>query len=490
MKNALLLFILAVSFNLCHSQYTVITLNEAIEISLQNALELQEIDLQLTDNELAEILRREQLKPTLAFSAALPSLSRSIEARALPDGRDAFVNRSTMYNRMGLNFEYTVPSTNSVIFGSSSIERLDILRTNSLPYSRNYFFTPLRVGIEHSFFRFNENQWNKEKIQLQNKTLILDKAYRREIIITEVIQLYLEGYQLQQEIGITDKTIFDTDSIYEINKKLYDIGVIGKIELLRLDQEKSRLNDLITDLQGRFRQQMIALNKYLQFESPSEIYNMKLEEPFRQLPDALVMESVVNIFLQNDYVRHLNFETLRNYETELERTIQSRDIRISFSASAGANNADSELSRLIAGMQDQESLGLSLYVPLTSAKTRKTEQEIALNNLQRAKLEQRKERLISENNVQRLVDSYNQYQIQIQQIQERKKNAQQIYDLAVTEYLNGTLSLSDLFISNNNLTSYELSYNNLLSALLNTYFEIRAICMYDFVEDKSLIMSI
>lgn len=466
-------------------QSKLLTLQEAIELSIRNDVSLDIQNLQIENNTLEEENRRVENRPKIAFNASLPNLSRSIEARPLPDGRDAFVNRSTMYNRIGFNFEYEIPNSNSVLYGSSTLERLDILRTNTLPYSRNYFFTPIRIGFEHSFFRFNEFQWEKESIRLLNQKLTLEKAYKREIIINEVIQLYLNSYQLQEQMGIVRQTIIDTDSIYKINEKLYDIGLIGKIELLRLTQEQSRLSDQIFDLSARFTELMISMNKYLQIAEGS-LNEIVLASPDLEIPDALLYEMVNRSFQNNEYIKQKQLLTLRNYETELQRVIQNRDMRISISASAGANNADPDFDRLLVGMQDQEGLGVSLNIPLTGSRSRIIEQEITMNELEMMKLEQERENLFSTNHLQALVSNYNQLKVQLENIIDRKATSEQIYDLSVTEYLNGTLSLTDLFNAKNNLTDFELRSNTVLNLLFNTYYEIRAICMYDFVEGKEL----
>ena len=76
---------------------------EAIHLVLANSMDLKLAKSQLLENKYAQEQYALSLKPSVNLDAITPNLSRSIEARPLPDGRDAFVNRSTMYNSINLN---------------------------------------------------------------------------------------------------------------------------------------------------------------------------------------------------------------------------------------------------------------------------------------------------------------------------------------------------------------------------------------------------
>ena len=110
---------------------------DTLDMKLEELLELaidQSVDLQIARSAAVEqdyALQGAQLEfqPQLFLDATLPQLNRSIESRSLPDGTDAFVNRSTMSNRVGLSFNYPVEKWGGTLSFNSDFERLDIFRT-------------------------------------------------------------------------------------------------------------------------------------------------------------------------------------------------------------------------------------------------------------------------------------------------------------------------------------------------------------------------
>jgi hypothetical protein len=111
------------SFHMGQQKEGFFHLDEILQLALVNAPELKLSNSDLRESQLSLKSLQERFKPQVFLNGTLPGLSRSIEPIALPDGRDAFVNRSSMFNRLGLRVSYQLESTGGTIFAESNLDR-------------------------------------------------------------------------------------------------------------------------------------------------------------------------------------------------------------------------------------------------------------------------------------------------------------------------------------------------------------------------------
>ena len=91
-------------------------------------------------------------KPQINLDAQLPNLNRSIASITLPDGTDAFINRSLMSSSLGLQLSQQITATGGTVFASTNLERIDIFKTDNNPSSQSYLSAPISVGFNQPLF--------------------------------------------------------------------------------------------------------------------------------------------------------------------------------------------------------------------------------------------------------------------------------------------------------------------------------------------------
>ena len=118
-------------------------------------------------------------KPQINLDAQLPNLNRSIASITLPDGTDAFINRSLMSSRLGLQLSQQITATGGTVFASTNLERIDIFKTDNNPSSQSYLSAPISVGFIQPLFAYNQLKWNKkiEPLRYSERT----KEYAEEM---------------------------------------------------------------------------------------------------------------------------------------------------------------------------------------------------------------------------------------------------------------------------------------------------------------------
>lgn len=492
MKSYLPILILLLIFThtgFCQSNKITFSLPEVLSRGLSIAIDLK---LQTSQREMAQMennLFDERQKPNFFLNGVVPNISRAIESRPLPDGRDAFVNRSTMYNSIGFAADYRLPGNYGTFTADTRIQRLDILRTNTLPYSRNYFFTPIKIGYQYTPFQFDERNWEKEQLRIFSTEMTLEKSNIREQVVLQIVTLYCQAFESQRSLEILSEAIINNDSLYQIQSRLFDIGIVNKIEILRLEAEKKRLLENKLELESVRTGRLIQLNEFLGL-SETNLIQVSLEEPSLPLPDELTLLQVYTAFDQNSHFNYQNYAILRDAESEIERINQNKDYSIALSASAGANNSSGDIGMLLTGIQDQENLGITFSVPLNGYKERRISGAIAKEQYDQRSLSIELEKEDIKRELSSLQANYVLLQKRLTNLTERIAKSKEIYSLSKREYLNGLVTLTDLNAATRQLIDDTNNENLIKLQLMKTYCLIRSICLYDFLSNNSLVKAI
>ena len=172
------------------------------------------------------------LLPALTFDGTLPNFNRSIDRITLPDGTDAFINRSLSNYSASLALTQNLKLTGGQIFLNSDVERIDIFGDST---QTSFLTSPLNIGIRQPLFAYNDYRWAK-KIEPRRYS----EAERRyeedleQVTITAIDYFFgLLNAQIAFQIQKTNQA--NNDTLYQIGKGRYNIGTIAENELLQLE---------------------------------------------------------------------------------------------------------------------------------------------------------------------------------------------------------------------------------------------------------------
>jgi outer membrane protein len=459
-------------------------LDEILQLALVNAPELKLSNSDLRESQLSLKSLQERFKPQVFLNGTLPGLSRSIEPIALPDGRDAFVNRSSMFNRLGLRVSYQLESTGGTIFAESNLDRLDILQTDQLDYSRNYFATPISLGIEQPLFQFNEVRWQKEELTLLNRELTAQQFMIREEVLQNAITLYSTVFVTQLELELAAQKLVETDSLLLIKQRLFDLGQATKVEILRLELELAYNQQRLEQAEVDWEAQRQELCDYL------ELDHTELKGLYPPPPEQSVNinpEKARELAMSNAYLLARFDLRLRTVQTAIERAEKERGIIFNVRATVGLNNSTDRLEEILQNMSDRQTISLGFTVPLTAAGNRQINREIAQEQLFQEMTDIEVERREITRTVTQDVATYQLLNKNIALNERAMKVAQEILDLSRRQYLSGSISFTELNVLTIERDQALLEYyRSILQANLK-YHEIRRNCLYDFKTGKSLV---
>lgn len=92
-----------------------LSLMQTIKIAQRDGIDLRFADVSFQNNYWQYQAFLAKLRPQLNLRGEIPNINRSIEPIILPDGTEAFINRSLMSNSARINLQQSIPLTGGQI---------------------------------------------------------------------------------------------------------------------------------------------------------------------------------------------------------------------------------------------------------------------------------------------------------------------------------------------------------------------------------------
>lgn len=487
MNIPLRLFAFLIAFFLSYFGLSQDTLRFHLEEVLNLAIE-QSIDLKIAQSETVQqeaAFKEANLafRPQLFFGATLPNLNRSIESRPLPNGSDAFVNRSTMYVGLGFDLNYQLEKTGGLLSVGSNVERLDVFRTNQFAYQRTYFINPINISYIQPLFTFNERRWQKKRLSFLYLEFKERYARAREEVVIQVIKLFKNVFLSYQRLNLAQRQIMETDSLLTIKNRLFDIGKSSRAEILRLSLDQKKHQQTKQSELLNWQQAQMELIDFLGLDRSNVIL---LNEPISLQDTNIPIDAAMEFAVNNKFVTTTQARTLSEVEAESERAQKNKDIDLNFKLSLGLNNSDEDFQNLFRPLLDREIFEASVRMPLTGHQKYKVRQQIAEERIKQVRLQQTKERVDLSREAFKLVKDFENLKQRFAYQEDRRETANEILQINIQQFLLGKATYTDLNLAIREREQAVLSYYNDLLAIIEQYYRIRKLCMYDFVNGMEL----
>jgi len=324
---------------------------------------------------------------------------------------------------------------------------LDLFATSSQNQSTSYLTTPLNVGLVQPLFQFNSFKWDKEIQKIQYERAKKSYTEENEIIALEVVnryfRLFLAGLNL--ETAISNQTYLA--DLASTSEKRFELGRIGETEMLQVQLSARNADTRVASLNQSIQNLTEDLRDYLgiQEEVSFELLNPgEFEEYF--VDEAMALE-YANANRSQVAVFDLR---LKQAQRDLEEAKNFNSPALNLQANFGLTNSAKTFGNAFSGLQDQESVTMSVSIPIADWGRSKARREIAKSALELEQLQIKEDRIQFEREVA------------------GKENATNL-NIAIQEY-----------------ASAEQGYYQALWELWQVHYQLRLSTLYDFKEGKPL----
>jgi outer membrane protein TolC len=422
-----------------------------------------------------------KFRPSLTLEGTLPDLNRSIDKITLPDGSDAFVERSLANYTVSASLAQNIAPTGGSIFINSEMQRIDLLKDEETTI--NYLSTPVSIGLRQPIKAYNSFRWEM-KIEPM-KYEVAQKSYMESLenVNLRAVSYFFDLALAQVNLQIARLNYANNDTLYQIAKGRYNLGTIAENELLQLElaflTSSTDLNQAGIELEiNKFQlRSFLGYNENVDIELiiPSEIPELEVDVT-RALEQAHANNPTII-----DLQRQLLEADASVAEAKAERGLQA-DLFASF----GLTQQSPDLANVYNGTQDQERLRVGLEVPILDWGLAKGRFKMAQSNQEVTRTNVMQEEIDFDQNVMLQVMQFNLQDDQLRIAAKSDTVAQLRYNVTKQRFYIGKIDVTDLNIA---LRERDDATRNYLAALQNYwsyYFSIRRLTLYDFEGDRPL----
>ncbi len=417
--------------------------------------------------------------PSLTLSSS-PSLNRSTNYVTLADGTEVYARSNSMRTNLSMDLSQNIWFTGGTISLSGSVSRLDQLSDSR---THNYYSQPLQLSISQSLNGYNGFKWERKTEPLSYRMARKQYAETLELVASQATSLFFGLVLAQTELEIAELNYAAADTLYTMGKGRYDIGTITENELLQLELRLLNAETGIISSQTGLDDAADALRNYLNLPSDVEIQVVTDDSiPHFSVPFSEALEFAEMNSPDIDAME-LN---LISSESNLAYYKSQTGFKASIYMRLGLAQTADELPESMRNLNDEQSVSVSLSIPILDWGRSRGRVKIAQNNLDMTKMRNNQSRVSFEKTIQRAVREFNSQERQVDIARRTMQTARHRYDVAHHMYVNGNSTMLEL---NEAITAKDGAYRAYISALSRywqLYYTIRSITGYDFEHDSQI----
>jgi len=487
MKKNTLLFvaIIFVQWGFAQTPETYrLTMEQVVEIAQSDAPDVQLAQTRLSNRYWSYQTFLADYKPLINFSATLPDLNRSINSITLPDGGEAFIQRSLMNNQVGLSLRQDVALTGGTIFLNTNLSRLDIFSTNGNPGSISYFSTPVSISFVQPIFNFNELKWNRKIEPLRYQEAKRSYSEDMEQTAFEAVQLFFDVLIAQLNVQAAEQEKSNADTLYEISKGRFEVGKIAETELLQIELSVANAENALAQATLNLQSSTEQLRNFLGIQ---EVVRFEMIAP-TEIPDFIVEADRALQFALRNRSETIAFERrLRQAERDVAVAKGQTGPQVNLTGNFGLSQTASELDLAYQDLLNQERVTLSLQIPIADWGSSQARREVAQSNLELEQMNVQQERVNFERNILLKVQQFDLVRNQIDRALRAYEISQKRQQMTRNRYYIGKIGITELNIAVQEQEAARRNYISALQSFWLAYYDLRRSTLYDFANDRPLV---
>jgi len=484
MRNVVILILLIFFTNVLFSQTDTLFLNLEKTIKIANDSSLSAFKSSYAYQSSFWQYKNFQTSrlPMVSLSLSPFSYSRYLNKQFnISDTSYHYFEEQNLNSYAGLSVQQEILATGGTVFMNSSLNRLQ--NFNGLKQI-TFSSVPLVVGFQQPLSGFNPYKWERKIQRLKYDQAKLEYVQSHEKIALETIDLYFELLIAEQSLKVARTDKINSDTLYQIGKKRYEIMGISKSDLLQLRLEQLNSKNRYIQSLDKYHRANYQLINYLRLSANSFIATSGMDScPLVSIDSELALTMAKN---NSPVYKQMNIRIL-DAEQLMRKTKAESNLNSSLNVRFGLNQQSDVLSKAYEKPTNQFLMDVSIQIPLLDWGKKKGKYTLAKIQKENLLIAIEQEKADFEKNLYFLVQEFNTQIENLNRTKEAATISEEIYELNINEFLNGKVDVNTL----NNLKSRKesafLGYYSELQQFWYLYYQIRAITLYDFLKNTNLV---
>ncbi|MFC2087891.1 TolC family protein [Bacteroidota bacterium] len=419
--------------------------------------------------------------PSINLLSNVINLQNTIIQNLQDDGTNVNIQRNQNNTDATLEIEQNIGITGGRIFIQSYLNRNDDFLNSENPFS--YRSQPFEIGFNQPINGYNSLIWKKRieplRYDAAKKTYLQDM----ENVSIRAINYFFDLALAQVNLKLAEINYANTDTLYKISTGRYNIGTISESELLQMELKflnaDLALNQARLDLEVR----KSRLRTFLGF---NEKVNIELLIP-TDIPDFEIDPLNAIKLANNNNPELLDLERrLLEAEQEVAQSKSEKGINANLIASYGLAQKSFEFKNVYSNPQASQTVRAGIQIPILDWGLVRGKYKMALSALEVERTSVSQSRIDFEQNVFNEVMQFNLQDNQLLIASKADTIAQIRYDVTKHRFLIGKIDVLDLNIALQEKDDAKRSYIAALKLYWISLFNMRALTLYDFEQNKTI----
>ena len=342
--------------------------------------------------------------------------------------------------------------------------------------------TPVNIYLNQPLFAFNKLKWDKKIEPIRFEESKRDYSESMEAIARDAADLFFSVLQQQINLQIAQFNLANNDTIYKIEQGRYNIGTTSEDKLLQIELQLLRSRQDVAQARLDFQTASLQLRTFIGLRNGEEF--------------ELVMPDVVPAFVvtEEEALAHAKetrsaFVAFQRRKFEAESAVaqaKGQRYEVSLEASYGLASIGSSLNDLYKDPGPQQAANLSINVPIIDWGRRKALMRTAYANKKLTDYIIEQDQITFEQEILTKVRQFEMLRLQIEITKKSDEVALARYNVAQNRYLIGKTDILNLSTALREKDEAKRSYIQALKSFWSSYYDLRRLTLYDFIERKYL----
>ncbi len=457
-----------------------LSLEEAIAIAHQSSPSAQMAELSFMSRYWSFRSYKAELLPSINLNGEVGNYNRSIvDVRDSESGEINYVANNTLYNDLSLSIDQQIALTGGTLSLNTSLARLDQFDYGNQIYNS----TPINISYTQPLRSFNSLKWQKQSAPLEYEQAKRNYLETIETITINTTNYFFAVLKAQTNLQNNIKNSNDTDRMYQIAKRRFEIGTITKSELLQL--ELSLINSKISTSSSRIALDVATFNLKL-YMGIGDSANIELVAPY-SIPDiTLDYHFVLDRALTNSSHEVEQQLDQINADMSVAQAKGNRGVQLEFNANLGLSQTSYDFSNVYRDPLDKEIVGLTLSVPIFDwgmsrgeIRMAEAERDVIATQIEQDRLQFNQDILIE-------VMEFNNQIEQCAASLKAMEIASERYEIMLERFENGGVTVTELNTAQDEMDSANTAYITQLQAYWSSYYNIQKMSLYDFIQKRDI----
>ncbi|MEP0714198.1 MAG: TolC family protein, partial [Algoriphagus sp.] len=360
--------------------------------------------------------------------------------------------------------------------------RFDNFISNPNQPQTQFLGTPINVRLQQPIFAYNPFKWDKKIAPLIFEESKREYVQELENVSALVTELFFNFLTAQVNVEIATKNLKNSEDIYAIEKKRYEVGMTFEDELLQIELQSLQAKQDLAQAKLDLESSSLAVNSYIGLNQSTEI---KLLSP-TEIPDFDVdVEQALDLAFKNR-AEALGFDRRKlQAESEVARAKGQR-FDATLNASYGTNNTASNWADVYGNPNTQALVNLGISVPILDWGRSKARMAQAMANQQLVDYTVQQEMVNFEQEIFTKVKNFLMIRERLNVTKLADEVAERRYDISLNRYQTGNVDITNLNIAQNEKDSNKRAFYASLRDFWVAYYELRSLTLYDFEKEELL----